>query len=128
MSTTKTIKRPCIEVDTGSSGNTGDPVRLFAHKLRMRYGGTDEVEESNRTLMESLITRGQIPRSSIVWHGESISKIYGFKIGERGKIEYDSPSRGLPKKANQARVVDTGSQINVQVLRDAIIRSKQMAI
>jgi len=121
-------KRRCIEVDTGTSGRTGDPIGLFARMLREQHGGSDKVEESNKILLESLIRRGQIPRSSIVWHDEKVSKIYGFRVGEGGKIEYDSQSRSPQKKAIvQAHIAEV-PQIDALVLKNAILRSKQMAI
>ena len=122
-------RRPCIEVDTGASGRTSDPIKLFAHMVRLRYGGTEEVEEYNRRLLESLMQRGQIPKSSIVWHDEKVSKIYGFRAGPSGKIEYDSPSKGSPKRVAKAHVApEAPPPIDVITLRDAILVSKQMAI
>lgn len=61
--------------------------------LRLKHDATEDVEEYNRELLETLMRKGQIPKSNIVWRGEKVAKIYGFKINkENGKIEYDTPS------------------------------------
>lgn len=125
--TMSTTKRPYIEVDTGGGGVAKDPIGLFSHMLRLKHGGTEEVEESNKKLLEGLIQRGQIPKSSIVWHDERVSRIYGFSVDDRGKIEYSSPSRGSPKRVAKTYVADV-PDVDMSVLRNAIIRSKQMAI
>ena len=124
-----TTKRPCIEVDVGTGGETSDPIGLFARMLRSKYGGSEDSERSNRELLERLIKNGQIPKSSIVWHGERVSKIHGFKVDAKGRIEYDSPSKGSPPKRPVARAYAAEApDIDVLVLKDAILRSKQMAI
>jgi hypothetical protein len=125
--TMSTNKRPYIEVETGSGGLTADPIGLFAHMLRLKHGGTKEAEESNRKLLEGLIQGGHIPKSSIVWHDDRVSRIYGFSVDDRGRIKYSSPSRGSPKRTAKTYVADV-PDVDMSVLRNAIIRSKQMAI
>jgi hypothetical protein len=123
--------RQCIEVDTRASTDekTGDPIKLFAQMVREQHHGTKDVEESNTALLQSLMQKGLIPKSSIVWHGDKISKIYGFKVGIDGKIEYNYPSRGSPKRAAKAHVVySSPPPIDVVTLKNAILASKQMAI
>jgi hypothetical protein len=125
-------KRPYIEVDTGlpwsHNCDTRDPIGLFAHMLaEQNRGTTKEVEESNRMLLESLFKMGHITKSSILWHGNMVWRIYGFRLGNGGKIEYCSPSRTSPKKTARAYVADI-PDVDVSALKEAIMRSKQMAI
>ena len=121
-------KRPCIEVDTGNSALTNDPINDFAHMLRLKHNATEDVEEYNRELLETLMRKGQIPKSNIIWRGEKVAKIYGFKVNkENGKIEYDTPSKGSPKKVTKAYATSI-PEVDLSMLKDAIIRSKQMAI
>ena len=121
--------RPCIEVDTRTSGKTTDPIKLFAHMVRVQYHGTKDMEESNGRLLHSLMQKGLIPKSSIVWRGDKISKIYDFKVGDDGRMEYDYPGKGSPKRAVKAHVVHSApSPIDVVTLKNAILASKQMAI
>ena len=122
--------RPYIEVDTGraAEGGTGsDPIELFAHMLRVQRGDAPEIEESNRKLLKALVHKEQIPRSSIVWHNNRVSRIYGLKLDSSGRVQYGSPAKGSPKRTPKAYVADV-EPINLSVLRDAIVRSKQMAI
>jgi hypothetical protein len=120
------MKRSCIEVgycaDDGS-----DPLKLFAYMLREKYGGNKEVEESNKALLEILIQRGQIPRSSIIWQQDKITKIYGFKVDNSGKIEYDITGSHSPDRRNKTYVANT-SKIDMSAARNAILQSKQASI
>ena len=120
-------KRSCIEVDTGDNGITDDPISLFAYMLKVKYNSTMEVEEYNRRLLDKLMRKGQIPKSNIVWRDEKVAKIYGFKIDSSGKIEYDTPSKSSPKKVKKVYATSI-PDVDISVLKDAIIRSKQMAI
>lgn len=120
------MKRSCIEVSYRADDN-GDPMRLFAHVLREKYGGDGQVEDSNRVLLETLIQRGQIPRSSIIWHDDKITKIYGFKVDDNGKIEYDITGSHSPDRRNKTYVTNT-SKVDMSALRNAILRSKQASI
>ena len=121
-------KRPCIEVDTGDSNLTNDPINDFAHMLRLKHNAAEDVEEYNRELLETLMRKGQIPKSNIIWRGEKVAKIYGFKINkENGKIEYDTPSKGSPKRVVKAYATSI-PEVDLSMLKDAIVRSKQMAI
>jgi hypothetical protein len=95
--------------------------------LREKYGGDKDVEDSNRVLLENLIQRGQIPRSSIIWHDEKITKIYGFKVDDSGKIEYDITGSHSPDRRNKTYVTNT-SKVDMSALRNAILRSKQASI
>lgn len=119
--------RPYIEVDTGGSTFTNEPISLFAQTLRLKEKSTTDVEEYNKRLLENLIRKNQIPRSSIVWHGEKIARIYGFKIDGSGKIEYNTEKKTSPKRVTHVHAVGT-SELESSMLRDAIIRSKQMEI
>ena len=122
-----TTKRSCIEVDTGNNGMTNDPVSLFAYMLKVKYNSTEEVEEYNRKLLEDLMRMNQIPKSNIVWRDEKMAKIYGFKIDSSGRIEYDTQSKRSPKKVKKVYATSI-PDVDISVLKDAIIRSKQMAI
>ena len=120
-------KRPCIEVDTGNSGMTDDPINLFAHMLRLKYNSTQDVEEYNRRLLESLMRKGHIPKSNIVWRDEKVAKIYGFKIDSSGRIEYDSSTKSSPKRVTKTYAASI-PEVDLSMLKDAVIRAKQMAI
>jgi len=118
-------KRSYIEVGPYSGKTDEDPLKLFAFMVRKRYGGTEKTEQYNRTLLETLISKGQIPRSSIVWHDDTIYRIYGFKINEKGSIEYDISSNHSPIKKTY---VTSTPPIDMSAFKNAIIRSKNIAI
>jgi hypothetical protein len=124
-------KRPCIEVDTGNSGLTSDPINHFAYMLRLKHNSTEEVEEYNRRLLETLIGKGHIPKSNIIWRDEKLARIYGFKIDDEGKIEYDtttkSSPKSSPKKVTKAYAASI-PEVDLSMLKDAVIRANQMAI
>ncbi len=120
------MKRSYIEVGY-RAGNNGDPLRLFASMLREKYGGDEEVEESNQRLLESLVQRGQIPKSSIIWHQDKITKIYGFKVDEGGKIEYDITGSNSPDRRTKTYITNT-PKVDMSAVRNAILRSKQASI
>lgn len=124
------IMRPCIEVETKSCDKADEPISLFVHMLRLKENSTKDVEEYNKRLLENLIRRNQIPKTSITWHGEKIAKIYGFKIDNNGKIEYNTESKSPPKKAAPVHSVHAISapEVDLSMFKDAILRSKQMAI
>ncbi len=109
-----------------------DPLELFTYMVRNIYGkGTEKVQKSNKKLLESLITKGKIPKSNIVWnpHNESISRIYGFKIDDEGYIQYDLTGSNSPKRDSKKEKVNTDrSYIDISALRNAIVRSKEIAI
>ncbi len=120
------MKRACIEVGYRAD-DVGDPLRSFASLVREKHGGDKEVEECNRVLLENLIQRGQIPRSSIIWHQDKIIKIYGFRIDERGKIEYDIQGNNSPDRRHKNYITNT-PKVDMLAVRDAILRSKQATI
>jgi len=120
------MKRSYIEVGY-RAGENGDPLRLFASMLREKYGGDEEVEESNQKLLQNLVQRGQIPKSSIIWHQDKITKIYGFKIDDSGKIEYDITGSNSPDRRTKTYITNT-PKVDMSAVRDAILRSKQAAI
>jgi len=127
-------KRSYIDVGV-YSGTTGeeDPLELFTYMVRKKYGkGTEKVQKSNKKLLESLYTKGQIPRSNIVWNpnNDSISRIYGFKVDNEGYIQYDIGSgSNSPNRSRKEQEVSTDrSYIDISALRNAIVRSKEIAI
>ena len=122
-------------IDVGAySGKTDeeDPLQLFAYRVREKYRkGTEKVQKSNKKLLESLITKGKIPKSNIVWdpHNESISRIYGFKVDDEGYIQYDITGSNSPKRDSKKEKVNTDrSYIDISALRNAIVMSKEIAI
>ena len=126
-------KRSYIDVGV-YSGTTGeeDPLELFAYMVRERYGkGTEKAQQSNKKLLENLISKGQIPKSNIVWnpYNDSISRIYGFKVDNEGYIQYDIAGSNSPNRNKPKEKVDTDrSYIDISALRNAIVRSKEIAI
>ena len=122
------MKRSYIEVGYCAE-ESEDPVRLFASMLREKYGGTEETEEYNRRLLDNLIQKGHIAKSSIIWHQDRITKIYGFKVDDSGKIEYDIFGSHSPEKKTKARTYVTNTnKVDISAVRNAILRSKQTAI
>ena len=121
-------KRSFIDVgpppDYNASRNC-DPLELFACMLRNKYGGTDDTEQSNFKLLEDLITKRKIAKSSIIWHNDTISRIYGFRVNNKGGIEYD-PSGKSSQKAKL--YVTNAPPIDMSSIRNAILKSKQIAI
>lgn len=120
------MKRSYIEVGY-RAGDSEDPLKLFAAMLKEKYGGTEETEEYNRRLLESLLEKGQIAKSSIIWHQDKITKIYGFKVDSNGKIEYDILGNHSPEKKKKTYVTNTNN-VDMCAVRNAILRSKQATI
>lgn len=121
------MKRSYIEVRADDVGADEEPLKQFASLLRERYGGAKKVEEYNEKLLESLVRRGQIPKSSIIWHQDKITKIYGFKVDEEGKIVYDITGSHSPDRRTKTYVTNTPN-IDMLAVRDAILRSKQASM
>ena len=119
------MKRSYIEVGYHAGGQE-DPLRLFASLLREKYGGTEEVEEYNIQLLDNLTKKSQIPKSSIIWNQDKITKIYGFKVDDNGKIEYDIVGSHSPDRRAKTYVTNT-PDIDMSAVRNAIFRSKQAA-
>ena len=107
-----------------------DPLQLFASMLKDKYGGTENTENTNYKLLKDLIKRGKVSKSSIIWHNDTISRIYGFKIDHNGEIEYDISGNQSPEKPKPKSklYVTNAPPIDMSALRNAIIRSKQIAI
>lgn len=125
-------KRSYIDVGV-YSGTTGeeDPLELFAYMVREKYGkGTEKVQQSNKKLLANLISKGQIPKSNIVWnpHNDSISRIYGFKVDNQGYIQYDIAGSNSPNRKEKVDTTTERSYIDISALRNAIVRSKEIAI
>jgi len=122
------MDRPYIEVycSTSPAVSTSDPIELFVTRLKKRYGGSEQTKSFNKDLLNSLVTKGYIPKSSIVWRHDQILKIFDFRIGEDGKIEYVIPCRPSPKKVAPAAEQDIN--IDIKTIKNAISRSKQMAV
>lgn len=122
------MKRSCIEVGyCDNSDDSSDPLKLFAYMLKEKYGGNKEVEESNKKLLEILIQKRHIPRSSIIWQQDKITKIYGFKVDNSGKIEYDITGSHSPDKRNKTYVANT-LKIDMSAAKNAILQSKHASI
>jgi hypothetical protein len=94
--------------------------------LREKYGGTEETEEYNRRLLESLTQKGQIAKSSIIWQQDKITKIYGFKVDSSGKIEYDIYGSHSPEK--KKTYITNTNKVDMHAVRNAILMSKQASI
>lgn len=126
-------KRSYIDVGfyPGSTDDK-DPVELFVCMVRNKYKkGTEKVQKLNKELLEDLISRGHIPKSNIVWnpHNDSISRIYGFKVDNEGYIQYDTSGSNSPNRNYKKERVETErSYIDISALRNAIVRSKEIAI
>ena len=121
------MKRSCIEVGY-CADDSSDPLKLFAYLLKEKYGSNKEVEESNKKLLEILIQRGHIPRSSIIWQQDKITKIYGFKVDNSGKIEYDITGSHSPDKRRNKTYVANTSKIDMSAAKNAILQSKHASI
>lgn len=120
------MKRSYIEVGYCAKGSS-EPLKQFSSLLREKYGGTDDVEEYNEKLLENLIRKGHIPRSSVIWHQDKIIKIYGFKVDEEGKVAYDIAGSHSPDRKAKTYVTNTPN-IDMSAVRNAILRSKQASI
>lgn len=119
------MKRSYIEVEYRSGD--GDPVRQFASLLREKHDASEKTEEYNRQLLENLVQRGQIPKSSIIWYQDKITKIYGFKIDDTGKILYDLTDNNSPDR--RARTYFTSSSdIDMSAVKNAVLLSKQTPV
>ena len=119
------MKRSYIEVEYRSGD--GDPIREFASLLREKHGASEETEEYNRRLLENLVQKGQIPKSSIIWYQDKITKIYGFKVDDTGKILYDLTGSHSPDRRAKAYVTNAPN-IDMSAVRNAILRSKQTPV
>ena len=119
------MKRSYIEVEYRSGD--GDPIREFASLLREKHGAGEETEEYNRRLLENLVQKGQIPKSSIIWYQDKITKIYGFKVDDTGKILYDLTGSHSPDRRAKAYVTNAPN-IDMSAVRNAILRSKQTPV
>ena len=119
------MKRSYIEVEYRSGD--GDPIRELASLLREKHGASEETEEYNRRLLENLVQKGQIPKSSIIWYQDKITKIYGFKVDDTGKILYDLTGSHSPDRRAKAYVTNAPN-IDMSAVRNAILRSKQTPV
>ena len=119
------MKRSYIEVEYRSGD--GDPIREFASLLREKHGASEETEEYNRRLLENLVQKGQIPKSSIIWYQDKITKIYGFKVDDTGRILYDLTGSHSPDRRAKAYVTNAPN-IDMSAVRNAILRSKQTPV
>jgi hypothetical protein len=115
------MKRPYIEADNYDRSDSRDPIYSFVQKIHQKHGGTTEVLDENRVLLENLIAKGHIAKSSIIWDSdkEHISKIYGLSVDDKGHIRYER-TQHYPEK------IDTvGTQVNpldLLSLKNAVIR------
>ena len=125
MRNVEQMKRSYIEVEYRSGD--GDPIRQFASLLRDKHGASEETEEYNRRLLDNLVQRGQIPKSSIIWYQDKITKIYGFKIDDTGKILYDLTGSHSPDRRAKAYVTNAPN-IDMSAVRNAVLRSKRTPV
>ena len=119
------MKRSYIEVEYRSCDE--DPIRQFASLLRDKHGGTEETEEYNRRLLDNLVKRGHIPKSSIIWHQDQITKIYGFKVDDTGRVTYDLTGSHSPDRKAKTYVTNAPN-IDMSAVRNAVLRSKQTPV
>ena len=100
------MRRPYIEVD-----DLSDPIRLFVYMLN---NDRCDVTEDNITLLKTLISNGHIARSSIIWNNNHISRIYGLRVGDDGRITYER----TPQLQDKGVRVDTKlSSLDLSSLR-----------
>ena len=129
------MARSCIEVkSSGHSPNNRplclpiDPVRDFALLLGERHGSKEDVNLYNIQLLEKLIEGNHIPKSSIIWQQGKIKKIYGFKVDDKGKIEYDLAGSGNSPDRRAKKYITSIPPVDMFAVRNAIIKSKQAAM
>jgi len=119
------MKRSYIEVEYRSGDE--DPIRQFASLLRDKHDASEETEEYNRNLLNSLVQRGQIPKSSIIWYKDKITKIYGFKVDDTGKISYDLEGCNSPDRRSRTYFTSS-SDIDMSAEKNAILQPKQTSV
>jgi len=110
-------------IEVGYREGSEDPLQQFVSLLREKHGSSMEIEEYNLKLLSNLTKIDKIPKPSIIWHRDRIIKIYGFKVDNNGKIEYDLAGNSPDRKAKQ--YVSNSPHINMSDVRNAILRSKQ---
>ena len=124
-------------IDVGfypGSTDEEDPIELFTYMVRQKYKkGTEKVQKLNKELLEDLISKGHIPKSNIVWnpHNDSISRIYGFTVDNEGYIQYNTSGSNSPNRTHKKEKVEVETErsyIDISALRNAIVRSKEIAI
>lgn len=120
------MARSCIEVHPGDTVHNSDPLTQFVSLLEDKHNSSKEITEYNLKLLNNLVQKRKIQKSSIIWHHDTIAKIYGFRVDDNGKIEYDVGSYSPERKTKQ--YVSSSSKINMSAVRNAIIRSKQQSI
>jgi hypothetical protein len=115
------MKRPHIEVDNYITFDSKHPIQSFVNNIRypqdidITVGLLDE----NLLLLQNLIARGHIAKSSIIWDGERITRIYGLSIDNNGRIRYER-AQHYPE-----RIDTVGTQVgplDLLSLRRAVIR------
>lgn len=125
----KEMTRSCIEVSYGSltpDKQSKDPLDLFVWSLRNCKRGTDEIERTNKRVLSNLISNGHISKSSIIWNDDKISKIYGLRVDNEGRIKYDKHKS--PERKQPLYVAADATKVDLSELRNAIIRAKQAAV
>lgn len=128
------MARSCIEVKSPGHGPESplclpiDPVRNFALLLGERHGSKEDVNLYNIQLLEKLIEGNNIPKSSIIWQQGKIKKIYGFKVDDKGKIEYDLAGSSNSPDRRAKKYITSIPPVDMFAVRNAIIKSKQAAM
>ncbi len=127
------MKRSYIEVPTTSAALPGevrildieeDPLTRFVSLLKEKHNSSKQTTEYNLTLLNNLIEKRKIQKSSIIWHHDNITKIYGFRVDDNGKIGYDIVGNNSPEKKTK-QYVSSSPSINMEAVKNAILRSKQ---
>ena len=110
------MRRPYIEVNnTSSILREDDPISVFVYMLNAQHD--DDVVEDNITLLKTLISKGHIVKSSIMWDNDHISKIYGLKVNDKGRIIYEKTPQSQDKGV---RVGTKLSSLDLSSLRRAV--------
>lgn len=119
------MRRAFVEADVGTSCASGDPLQQFISALRLKYGGTEETENANVRLLETLLENGHLSKTSIVWHSENvILRIYGIKMNSDGHISYCNDVTSSPEKKKRSSFVTNATKVDFALLRNVAITAR----
>ncbi len=117
-------RRTFVDADVEVLGKPGsDPIQQFFHALRLKHGGTEETEIKNAQLLSNLLGNGHLSKGNIVWKTENvISRIYGIKMNNDGKISYGNDAPPSPEKKKKSFITDA-TPIDFGLLKNVAIRA-----